>query len=493
MICKQCGAELPDENAKKCPRCGENFSAKSDCGGFYDLVHVTPKKEAAPPPSAPTMTPPPAAPYYPAPAPKEEEKGLFPLQYDLFAMIASGVMILLLLLCIILMIKSNNLSRRINDNQENIATLNSKIAELEKDKEADETEAEDPTDPADPSDPTDPTDPTDPADPGNNNSGNENQQPNQDNNQNKEENNNENSQEPAPEQPQKGMFPNMNVDYAKNSSFHIELFGDDKLVALMGTADGDWVDMYPVTGEELKEIVTYDETTKFLSGIKVDLDGDSVNDFVLSITAKGDEENEGKAILTASVTELNELMFGEGDLQFAWKYETKGIFGLPKDSAVSGPELKFDIEDFRENVATVKLTITRENTAGGKLEVIFEGMEITEELLDAVTPKPEPTPDPDDPDDPNQGTDDPNQGTDDPNQGTDDPNQGTDDPNQGTDDPNQGTDDPNQGTDDPNQGTDDPNQGTDDPNQGTDDPNQGTDDPNQSTDDPNQNDNETVE
>ena len=208
----------------------------------------------------------------------------------------------------------------------------------------------------------------------------------------------------------------MNVDFAKNNSFRIELIGDDALLALMGTADGDMIDMYPATGEKLAEIATYDQVTKFLSGVRVDLDGDDINDFVLSITAKGDEEDEEKAILTVAVTELNELMFGEGELQFTWKYETKGIFG-PKSNVVNGAELKFNIQDFLEEKITLKLTITRENTAGGKLEVIFEDMQITEELLDAVTPKPEPTPDPEPTPTPGpeQGTEevepvDPNQG-----------------------------------------------------------------------------------
>lgn len=37
MFCKWCGADLPN-SAKKCTRCGREVPAKSDCGGFYDLV-----------------------------------------------------------------------------------------------------------------------------------------------------------------------------------------------------------------------------------------------------------------------------------------------------------------------------------------------------------------------------------------------------------------------------------------------------------------------
>lgn len=37
MFCKWCGADLSD-TAAKCPRCGRDIPAMSDCGGFYDLV-----------------------------------------------------------------------------------------------------------------------------------------------------------------------------------------------------------------------------------------------------------------------------------------------------------------------------------------------------------------------------------------------------------------------------------------------------------------------
>lgn len=37
MLCKWCGAKLPDF-ATKCKRCGKDIPAISDCGGFYDLV-----------------------------------------------------------------------------------------------------------------------------------------------------------------------------------------------------------------------------------------------------------------------------------------------------------------------------------------------------------------------------------------------------------------------------------------------------------------------
>lgn len=37
MLCKWCGAKLPD-HATKCKRCGKDIPAISDCGGFYDLV-----------------------------------------------------------------------------------------------------------------------------------------------------------------------------------------------------------------------------------------------------------------------------------------------------------------------------------------------------------------------------------------------------------------------------------------------------------------------
>ena len=45
MLCKWCGAELPDY-APKCKRCGKDVPAISDCGGFYDLMPGA-KKPAA--------------------------------------------------------------------------------------------------------------------------------------------------------------------------------------------------------------------------------------------------------------------------------------------------------------------------------------------------------------------------------------------------------------------------------------------------------------
>lgn len=39
MICKWCGAELTD-TAGTCSRCGREVPAKSDCGGFYDMVFL---------------------------------------------------------------------------------------------------------------------------------------------------------------------------------------------------------------------------------------------------------------------------------------------------------------------------------------------------------------------------------------------------------------------------------------------------------------------
>ena len=253
MFCKWCGNTIKTTD-KKCSSCGRETPPLSECGGFYDLVHVTPKKEV--PPAAPTMTPPPAAPYYTAPEPKEE-KGLFPLQYDLFAIIASGVIILLLLLSIILLIKSNNLSRRISDNETSIAALNSTISDLQKEEQEEEQE-EDPTDPADPSEPSEPTTPSGNQKPNEETNGGNNEQTNSGNN---EQTNGGNSQAPVPEQPEKGWFSGMNTDFAKNNSFRIELVGDDVLVALMGTAEGDMVDMHIVDGDALKEIVSYDEAT----------------------------------------------------------------------------------------------------------------------------------------------------------------------------------------------------------------------------------------
>lgn len=66
MICKQCGAEMP-QSATKCRRCGNKVPPKSDCGGFYELASAGTRmwedsKPAAPAPvyireTAPTPPP----------------------------------------------------------------------------------------------------------------------------------------------------------------------------------------------------------------------------------------------------------------------------------------------------------------------------------------------------------------------------------------------------------------------------------------------------
>lgn len=44
MLCKWCGADVPNSETK-CPRCKRDMTAKSDCGGFYDIVSAPKKAE----------------------------------------------------------------------------------------------------------------------------------------------------------------------------------------------------------------------------------------------------------------------------------------------------------------------------------------------------------------------------------------------------------------------------------------------------------------
>ena len=44
MLCKWCGADVPN-SAAKCPRCHKELPAKSDCGGYYDIVSAPKRAE----------------------------------------------------------------------------------------------------------------------------------------------------------------------------------------------------------------------------------------------------------------------------------------------------------------------------------------------------------------------------------------------------------------------------------------------------------------
>lgn len=100
MFCKWCGADLPN-SAKKCTRCGRDVPAKSDCGGFYDLVPnaksvSTPGTDSSP--KAPEVVPAHAEPVkkdVPAKSKKTGRKGGLHLLITCIGL----VLVIVLLLC----------------------------------------------------------------------------------------------------------------------------------------------------------------------------------------------------------------------------------------------------------------------------------------------------------------------------------------------------------------------------------------------------------
>lgn len=94
MICKWCGETLKT-GAKTCRRCKREIPAKSDCGGFYDLVPTPgtqPPAAASPAPVMPAM--PESAPYGAA-APGKKKRDMNPK--ILFAGAAALILILLVM------------------------------------------------------------------------------------------------------------------------------------------------------------------------------------------------------------------------------------------------------------------------------------------------------------------------------------------------------------------------------------------------------------
>jgi long-chain acyl-CoA synthetase len=94
MICKWCGETLKT-GAKTCRRCKREIPAKSDCGGFYDLVPHPGTQPPAVPTPAPVMPAMPESAPYGAAAPGKKKRDMNPK--ILFAGAAALILILLVM------------------------------------------------------------------------------------------------------------------------------------------------------------------------------------------------------------------------------------------------------------------------------------------------------------------------------------------------------------------------------------------------------------
>ena len=94
MICKWCGETLKT-GAKTCRRCKREIPAKSDCGGFYDLVPAPGTQPPAAPSPAPVMPAMPESAPYGAAAPGKKKRDMNPK--ILFAGAAALILILLVM------------------------------------------------------------------------------------------------------------------------------------------------------------------------------------------------------------------------------------------------------------------------------------------------------------------------------------------------------------------------------------------------------------
>ncbi len=110
MFCKWCGNTIQTTDAK-CPSCGRETPALSNCGGFYDLKHK----------SAPQPAPQPAA-RPAAPVQKPDGRLLAQLQdAKKLAAIAMIVACVAAALCTILLFSNISLSSRLHDIQDSFA------------------------------------------------------------------------------------------------------------------------------------------------------------------------------------------------------------------------------------------------------------------------------------------------------------------------------------------------------------------------------------
>lgn len=362
MFCKYCGADFPD-TAKKCPRCGEASPAKSDCGGFYDLVHLTPKKAAAPAEN-------PVGPVAPAPVP--EKKGFFPLGYDLFAMIVSGIMLLLLIMNIVLLAQIGKVNRMAEENAAAIGSLGNDMDNID-DKTPEGTQPEG----------------TVPED----------TQPEQT----KPEEDTQNKKKPI-RLPEGWNTSSTAQDITVSTILAAE--GSKLNIALYNKDEQTPVTAGTFSGEALGNAVSFGENG-FLSGIQFDLDTEGEG-YDFKLVVENTKTEDGKALITVKVEELSQLIFGarDGKLKFQWQYRkltedqepgewktiTKSEFELdptydpeehPNDDFLT-TGLLYTAECLN---CELQLVITRENTTEGNLTVTIDGMAITQAVLDAVLPQ----------------------------------------------------------------------------------------------------------
>lgn len=358
MICKYCGADMP-ETAKKCPRCGEANPAKSDCGGFYDLVHTKPK--AAP---IPVMNPgaPPVAPA-PAPAPVPEKKGFFPLEYDLFAVIVCGVMLLLLIMNIVLLVQIGKVNRLAEENAAAVSSLNNDVDDID-DKTPQGTKPQG-TEPQGTEPEGTQPDATEP----------------------------DNTQQPDNKGEAKNPWKDRITEEYKNGNggIQIDLTKQSVQISLDEEEKG------TVSGDDLKGVVVMasEEKGGFLEQIHFDVDGNG-DDFSIIVT---NEKQEGKqALIVVKVETLSGLIFGnrdqDEDLEFEWKCReigteewkslSKGDFKVCKDEDKL-PSFSTGVFYGKDSMNyELQLEITRKNEDGGSLTITIDGMAITETVLDSI-------------------------------------------------------------------------------------------------------------
>lgn len=391
MFCKNCGADAPNNTATKCPRCGEPFSAKSDCGGFYDLVHTTPKKRepvAAPPTAAP-MTPPPR--YEPAPAPVPEQKGFFPLSYDLFAAIVSGVMILLLILCVVLMLQLKRANDQIAQNTAQILSLHDDVS----DAVDNENNTPAPTDPKGEDPEATTPEQTEPQDKPQQ----ETQKPEQGDQgaQNPEQETQTPEQETQKPEQEKNPWDNIFGGGKKTSQKDIDitaLLTGNKVNTVNALLKGETEEENEsavVEGDDLNDVIAYEND--FLSRIAFDIDPDTEG--MTFDIAVGTEADEGDLKINVELVKFDTEIFGsrEGELTFTWQYRkikngktgdwkeldskifTAGTEGLNAFLICTDDSIGLDLQ----------LVITRTNSEGKLLTITLEGLTITEDLFNSVT------------------------------------------------------------------------------------------------------------
>lgn len=145
MICKWCGAGVSPAE-KKCPRCGREIPALSDCGGFYDIAPRMPRDSgAAKEVPAPAVSAPVAA------SPERKNQGKGAVILALIGIVAVTVLAVILVMQIG---KVSELESLLYSKESALEEAYETIESLEQ-----QVGTEKPTDPAEPTDPEKPTNP----------------------------------------------------------------------------------------------------------------------------------------------------------------------------------------------------------------------------------------------------------------------------------------------------------------------------------------------